>query len=67
MKFVINLELLHLAIELAAAQAAQLEVERQFTEQYPDRRLRFNGDVTVDFSRIEQLNIDMKDWEVGYR
>lgn len=55
--FRIDVETLHLAVELAAQRAAKAEIERQFSEQFPGARLDLSSNVTMPgFDNID-LNI----------
>lgn len=66
MKFVVDIEMLHLAAELAAAAAAKAELERQFSEQYPNMVLNVK-DYNVDFTNIESFTLDISNFDVEYK
>lgn len=59
----VNMVLLHLAVEQAAAEAAQQEVRRQFREQFPLLDVEF-GNATMDFPYFESLNITVPGYDV---
>jgi hypothetical protein len=65
-KFVIDLEMLHLAMELAAADAAKIELERQFRKQHPNLQLAMKSH-SVDFGSIQNLEISIPNFDVEYR
>jgi hypothetical protein len=61
--FVVNAELVHLAIELAASEAAKREVIRQFKEQYPDVSLML-PDCNVSFTGFDDMTFDIPGYKV---
>lgn len=63
--FTVNMGLVHLVIEQAAAFAARGEVERQFREQHPRLQLSLS-DCTVDFPSFDRLNLDVPGWDVRF-
>lgn len=65
-KFVVDLEMLHLAMELALAAAGRAEVERQFREQYPNLQLNLR-DYNVDIGTIRNLAINVTNFDVEYK
>lgn len=65
-KFVINTEMLYLAMELALAAAGKAEVQRQFSEQYPNLTLNLR-DYNVDISSIGNLTININNFDVEYK
>lgn len=65
-KFVVDLEMLHLAMELAVAAAGRAEVERQFSEQYPNLTLNLRN-YNVDIENMSNLAIDIPNFDVEYK
>lgn len=67
--FRVDLEMVHLAAELAAAKAMAREVERQFHEQNPGYTIALRDDGNwCSFPGITSLDIalDDKAWDIEY-
>lgn len=65
-KFVVDTEMLHLAMELAMAAAGRAEVERQFSEQYPNLKLNLRN-YNVDIGTIRNIKVGIPNFDVEYK
>jgi len=65
-KFVLDMELVHLAVELAGGEAMRVEVTRQFADQFPGYELHLKtsnlnvGDVGVPKLDIPGIDVVIK-------
>jgi len=66
--FTLNVELLHLAIELATSEAVRIEAQRQFSEQFPGMALQIDdADVRIPGIEPERIRLNVPGWKVELR